>query len=108
MAAEGQSDITASDVGVHVEQRGETDLLRVEKSGTQGHSSMLVNICGDQTVDVSAASGGWCVSAVLTVGHPCWCNYFSHRPLSAACRLWFITGECVHPTAVNILNNSVL
>jgi len=35
---------------------------------------MLVNVDGDQPVDVSTVRGGWCASAVAmaTVGHLCW------------------------------------
>jgi len=39
----------------------------VEKMAPTDIHQHLVNIYGDQTVDVSTVSGGWCVSALVTV-----------------------------------------
>ena len=53
MAAEGQSDKTASDTEVHMKQRCATEFLHEEKIPLIDLHGHLLNVCGDQTVDVS-------------------------------------------------------
>jgi len=53
MAAGGQRDRMASDIEVH-RCKGVVEFLHAEKNGTNWH---LLNIYGDQTVDVSTV--GW-------------------------------------------------
>ena len=67
MAAEGQSDTVASDTEVHMKQRCVTEFLHTEKMAPTDIHQLLLNVDGDQTVDVSTVRGGWCVSAVVTV-----------------------------------------
>ena len=55
MAAEGQSNKMASDMEVHVEQRCITESLQVEKIAPTDIYQHLLNICGDQTVNMSTA-----------------------------------------------------
>jgi len=53
MAAEGQSDRTASDIEVHMKQRCVTEFLCVEKTAPTDILQCLVNLCGDQRANVS-------------------------------------------------------
>jgi len=64
MAAEGQSDRMASDVGSACEAKVWHWILPWGKNGTHW---CLPNTYGDQTVDVSAVRWWCCVSAVVTV-----------------------------------------
>jgi len=54
MTAEGQSDRTASDMEVHMKQRGGTEFLHAEKIAPIDTHQCLLSIHGDQTVAVSA------------------------------------------------------
>ena len=51
MTAEGQSDKMASDMGVHLKQRGGIEFLHVEKMMPIDIHQHLVNVYEDQTVD---------------------------------------------------------
>ena len=53
MAAEGQSDKMASDMEVHMKQRGAPEFLHAEKMAPIDIHQYLLNVHGDQTVDVS-------------------------------------------------------
>ena len=53
MAAEGQSDRMVSDMEVHMKQRCEIEFLHVENMAPIYIHQHLLNIYGDQTVDVS-------------------------------------------------------
>jgi len=53
MAAEEQSDSMASDVEVHMQQKSGTEFLHAEKVAPSDINWCLLNIYGDQTVDVS-------------------------------------------------------
>ena len=53
MAAEGQSDRMVSDMEVHMKQRCGTEFLHVEKMAPTDIHQHLLNVYGDQTVDVS-------------------------------------------------------
>ena len=66
MAAEGQSDRTAADIEVWMQQRGRTEFLHAEKMAPIDIHQCLLNTDGDQTVGVAQRGGGWCVSAVAT------------------------------------------
>ena len=53
MAAEGQSDKMASDMEVRMKQRCVIEFLHAEKIAPNDTHRRLVNVYGDQTVDVS-------------------------------------------------------
>jgi len=53
MTAEGQSDKMASDMEVRMKQRCVTEFLHAEKIAPNDIHRCLLNIYGDQTVDVS-------------------------------------------------------
>jgi len=53
MTAEGQSDKMASDMEVRVKQRCVTEFLHAEKMAPNDIHQCLLNVYGDQTVDVS-------------------------------------------------------
>ena len=74
MAAEGQSDSMVSDMGVQMEKRGGIEFLPAEKTAPTDIQWCLLNVDEGQAVHVSTVRGGWCVSAVGTVGHLCWCR----------------------------------
>ena len=54
MAAEGQSDRMTFDMEVFMKQRCETEFFHVEKAAPTDIHWHLVNVYGDQTVDVSS------------------------------------------------------
>jgi len=66
----------------------------------------LLNVCGDQPVDVSTVMGGWCISVVMTatLGHLCWCIFL---------KAWH-AGSCSWPVKMHwpvvgiMLKNTVL
>jgi len=53
MKAEGQSDKMASDMEVHMKQRFVIEFLHAEKIAPNDIHRHLLNVYGDQTVDVS-------------------------------------------------------
>ena len=53
MVAEGQCDKMVSDIEVHMQQRSVTGFLHVENMAHIDIHQYLLNIGGDQTVDVS-------------------------------------------------------
>ena len=76
MAAEGQSDTMASDMEVWVKQRCVTEFSPCRKrTAPIAIHQCVLNISGDQPVDVSTVR--WCISAVVTatVGHLHWCQF---------------------------------
>ena len=88
MAAKGQSDKMASDMEVPTKQTFVIEFLHAEKMAPTDIRQYLLNIHGDQTVDVSTVRQ-WVV---------CFSSSDSGSPLlvqvvtSAACRL-FISGK---------------
>jgi len=89
MAAEGQSDKMTSDMEEHMKQRCVTEFLHVEKMAPTDIHWHLLNIDGNQTVDVNTVGNEWCVSAVVTA---MWktshvvdgCAQMSHREMKNA------------------------
>ena len=74
MAAEGQPDTTVLDMEVHMKQKCVTKFLYAEKMAPIDIHRCLLNIYGDQTVDVSAVRQ-WVVrlmSGDSNSGHLCW------------------------------------
>jgi len=65
MAAEGQSATMVFDMEVQMKQICVTEFLSVEKMARINIHQCLLNVHGDQTVNVSTVR--WCVSAVVTV-----------------------------------------
>ena len=53
MAAEGQSEKMMSDTEVHMKQRCITEFLPAVKIAPNGIDRCLLNVSGDQTVDLS-------------------------------------------------------
>lgn len=53
MAADGQSDRMVSEVGVHVDQSGVIELLRVKEMAPSDIQQALMSVSGHQSVDVS-------------------------------------------------------
>jgi len=75
MTAEGQSDRVVSVMEVHMEQRGVTEFLHAEKTAPTDIHWWLLNVDGDQTVDVSTVR--WWVVLFSsgdsdTKDKPCW------------------------------------
>ena len=66
MTAVGHSDTMVSDMEVCMNQRCVTEFLHAEKIAPTDIHQLLLNVDGDQTVDVSTVRDGWCVSAVVT------------------------------------------
>ena len=60
MSAEGQSDKMVSDTGVWMKQRCVAEFLHVEIMAPTDIHQHLLNIYGDQTVDVSTVKAGLC------------------------------------------------
>lgn len=58
MAAEGHSDAMASDMEVHMEQRCVMEFLHAEEMVLADIHQYLLNIHGDQTVDVNIETAG--------------------------------------------------
>ena len=57
MTAEGQSDKMASDIDVHMKQSCVIEFLHVEKIAPNDIHRRLLNVFGDQTVDVNTVRG---------------------------------------------------
>ena len=60
MAEEGQSDKMVSDMEVRMKQRCETKFLCAEKVAPAHIHSCLLNVYGDQAVDVNTVRVGLC------------------------------------------------
>ena len=91
MAAERQSDTTAPDVEVHIKGKYLNELLNGEKIALIDIYWHLLNIYGDQTVNVSTVR--WTVvrfcSSDSNSGSPLLAQIF----MSVSCRLFFIAGR---------------
>ena len=89
MAAEGQPDKMASDIEVHMKERCAIGFLHVEKMASLDIHQCLLNVFGDQTVNVSTVRQ-WVVHfSNGEGGSPLLVQIFT----SMVCRLLFITGE---------------
>ena len=101
MAAEGQSGRMASGMEVHRKQRCVTEFLREEKRAPTDIPWWLLNVYGDEIVDVSTVR--------LWVVH--FSTGDSESPLlvqifmSTACRLLFIAGKNVYLMVVTVSKN---
>ena len=71
------SDKMASDMEMGMKQRYVTEFFHLEKMVPTDIHWCLLNVNGDQTVDMTIVKWWWCVSAVVTVtvGHLCWCRF---------------------------------
>ena len=78
MAAEGYSDTTASDMEVCMKQRCVTEFPHVEKITLTDIHWHLLNVSGDQTVDVSIVRQWVVAVAIVTVDYLCWCSFSKH------------------------------
>ena len=77
MASEGQSDQMVSDTEARMKQKYATEFLHVEKKASTDIHWCLLNVCGDQTVDVSVMRR--------------WVVCFSNNALIAAVKQWVIS-----------------
>ena len=87
MAAEGQSDRMASDMEVHLKQRCGIECLHVEKMAPTDIHGYMLNVSGDQTVNVSTVR--WWVVCFSNSGSPLLVQIF----MSTTCMILFITGK---------------
>ena len=85
MAAEGQSDRTVPDVEVSTKQRCAIPFLHTGEKAPIDNQQHLLNVCGDQTVDVVHFSSG------------------DSDPRHKPCRAFFLAGEKAHLTVVTVL-----
>jgi len=71
MAAEGQSDTMATKMEVCMKQISGTEFLHAEKTPPTDIHQCLLNVCGEQTVDMSTVRcGAVCFSAGdINTGH---------------------------------------
>jgi len=66
MAAEGHSDRMSSDVEEQMKQRCVNEFLHAEKMAPTDIRQCLLNVFGDQSVDVTWGGSGLCIPAVVT------------------------------------------
>ena len=78
MAAEGQPDRMVSDMEVRMKQRCGTEFLHVEKMSPIDIHQSLLNVYGDQTLNVSTvvgvSIGGISAVVTATAVHLQWCR----------------------------------
>ena len=74
MAAEGQSDGIVSGLGVRMKQRCGTEFFHAEKIVHIDIHWCLLNVYGDQTVDVNAVRW-WVVCFSSGDSDLCWCTF---------------------------------
>ena len=93
MGAEGQSDRALSDMEARMKQRYVIEFLRVEKISSTDTHWHLLNVSGDQPMDVSTVRGeGYMVhfsSSDSGNGSP----PLVQISTSVTCKLFFIAGE---------------
>ena len=109
MAAEGQSDRMGSDMEVQTEQRCVIEFLHDEKMAPTGIHQHLLNVYGDQIVDMSivrkwvvcfsSGNSKWKTSHI-SAGH----TQLSHHKMKSLIQLIHAN----HLTVVTMLKNSVL
>ena len=105
MAAVGQSDKIVSDTEGCTKQRCGTEFLHMQiKIAPTDIHQCLLNIYGDQTVDVSTVRCCVLCFSCGDNGSPLLVHIF----MSTACRLLFIVGENAELMVVAMLKNSVL
>ena len=91
VTAEGQSDKMVSDMEVCMKQRCVTEFLHAEKMAPIDIHQHLLNIYGDQTVDVSTVR--WWVVHFRTANSKSVSPPLEQISASAACRLLLINDE---------------
>ena len=90
MAIEGQSDRMASDMEVHMKQRYVTEFLHTEQMALIDIHQCLLNVYGDQTVDVSTMRQ--CMVCFSTGNSDSGSPPLVQAFMSMPCRFLFITG----------------
>ena len=78
MAAEGYSDTTASDMEVWMKKRSVIEFIHEENAASTDIPWLLLNVSGDQTVDVSIVRQWVVAVAIVTVDYLCWCSFSKH------------------------------
>ena len=91
MAAEGQSDRMESDMEVCMKQECVTEFLHVEKMAPTGIHCQLLNVYGDQTMDVSTER--WWVVYFISGGSNNRSPLLVWSFMNMACRLFFTAGK---------------
>ena len=91
MAADGQSDRMVSEVGVHVDQSGVIELLRVEEMAPSDIQQALMSVSGQQSVDVSTVR--WWMMCFSSGDNDSRSPLLVHIFTRTACRLLFFTNE---------------
>ena len=112
MAGEQHSDRMTSDMEVQMKQRCKIEFLHTEKMESTGIHQHLLNIYGDQTVDVSTVKAGLCgqcfpsndvvVAVVKQRVTSAGADFYEYG------ELLFITGENAQLMVVTMLKNSIL
>ena len=102
MEAEGQSDRMASDIEMHMKQKCVTEFLHVAKMAPIDIHWHLLNVYGDQTLDVSTVRQWEVFFSSGDCGSPLLVQIF----MSAACRLLLNTGENAQLVFVTMLKES--
>ena len=106
IAAQGQSDTVVSDMEVCVKQRYGTEFLHAEIIAHTDIHWYLLNIYGDQSVDVSAVR--WWVVRFSSGDSDSRSSLLVQIFTSMARRFLFIAGENAQLMVVTVLKNSVL
>ena len=91
MAAEWQSDTMASDMEVHMKQRGVTEFLHAERMVPTDTHHHLLNVYGDQAAIVSRVR--WWVVHFSSGNSDSGAPLLVQIVMRMACRLLFITGK---------------
>jgi len=97
-AAKGQSDKMTPDREVYIKQSCGSEFLHMEKMAPTDIHCHMLNVYGEQTVDVSTVRNGWCVSALVMVGTS------AGRFLTMTCRLLYFAGENAELTVVTVVS----
>ena len=93
MAAERQFDRMASEMEIHMKQRFVTELFYVEKVALTDWHQCLLNVCGDQKVDVNTVR--WLTLCFNSSNSDSGLPPLVQIVTSKTCMLLFITGENV-------------
>ena len=100
MATERQSDKMASDMGVCTRQRGVTKFLHAGKIAPTDIHQCLLNISGEQSVDVGDEFQQWQQRQ--------WSPLLVQIFMSTTCRFLLIADENTQLAEVAVLKNSIL
>jgi len=103
MAEEMQSDRMVSDMGMHMKQWCVFEFFHAEEIASIDIYQCLLNVYGDQTVDVSTVRQ-WVIhfsSGDIDSRSSLWVQFFT----SVACRFLFMTNENAYLMVVTLVKN---